>query len=113
MITKRISFAVSIAMLILATAAAVKYAQGLEWISAEAARRTIQFLIGLVLASYGNFMPKDIARSGAAQCAASRSQSALRVGGWSITLAGIAHAGLWAFAPIVFAHTAAIVVVAA
>jgi hypothetical protein len=44
--------------------------------------------------------------------AVARAQSALRIGGWSMTLAGLAHAGLWAFAPLAFADVAAIVVVA-
>ena len=81
-------------------------------ISGDAATRTMQVLIGLTLAAYANVMPKDIGRWRASQRAAARSQSALRVGGWSLTLAGLGYAGLWAFAPIAFADVAAIVVVA-
>ena len=45
--------------------------------------------------------------------AVARAQSALRVGGWSMTLAGLAYAGLWAFAPLGVANIASMVVVAA
>jgi hypothetical protein len=40
-------------------------------------------------------------------------QTALRVGGWSLTIAGLAYAGLWAFAPLSVADTAGLFVVAA
>ena len=70
----------------------------------------MQVIIGLILAAYGNFMPKDVALLRSA-CTTSRSQSVMRVGGWSITLAGLAYAGLWAFAPIAFADIASMIVV--
>ena len=57
-------------------------------------------------------MPKDVGRWRASAVAVARAQSALRVGGWSMTLAGLAYAGLWAFAPLGFANVASVVVVA-
>ncbi|MGH9176844.1 MAG: hypothetical protein ACRD1H_20920 [Vicinamibacterales bacterium] len=113
MILKRTSFALALAGFILAAAAALRYAQGLEIIGADTARRTMQVMIGLILAAYANIMPKDIGHYRASVCAAARSQSALRVGGWSLTLAGLGYAGLWAFTPIAFADVASMVVVAA
>ena len=62
MILKRTSFAVALAVLILGTAAALRYAQGLDLIGADAARRTMQVMIGLILAAYANLMPKDVGR---------------------------------------------------
>ena len=112
MILKRTSFAVAIAVLILGTAAALSYAQSLDLIGPDAAKRTLQVMIGLILAAYSNQMPKDIGRWRASALAAARAQSALRVGGWSMTLAGLAYAGLWAFAPLAFADVASTVVVA-
>jgi hypothetical protein len=111
MILKRTSFAVALAVLILGTAAALRYAQGLDLIGADAARRTMQVTIGLILAAYSNLMPKDVGRWGASAAAVARSQSVLRVGGWSMTLAGLAYAGLWAFAPLALADVAAMAVV--
>src|SRR5262245_42947040 len=112
MMMKRIFFALAVAAFMLMSAAVLKYAQAQEIIGADAARRSIQVMIGLVLMVYGNFMPKDIAATRTTACAASRSQSALRVGGWSMALAGLGYAGLWAFAPLAFANAASMVVVA-
>jgi hypothetical protein len=113
MILKRTSIALALAVFILAAAAALRYAQGLEIIGPDAARRTMQVMIGLILAAYANLMPKDIGRWRASARAAARSQTARRIGGWSLTLAGLGYAGLWAFTPIVFADVAGMVIVAA
>jgi hypothetical protein len=112
MILKRTSFAIALAVLILGTAAALSYAQRLDLIGPDAARRTMQVMIGLILAAYSNLMPKDVGRWRASALAMARAQSALRVGGWSMTLAGLAYAGLWAFVPLAFADVAGMAVVA-
>jgi hypothetical protein len=111
MTLKRTAFALALAALILGMATGLRYAQSLDLIGPDAARRIMQVAIGLMLAAYANLMPKDVGpwRSAAA---AARTQSALRVGGWSMTLAGLVYAGLWAFAPLAFADVASIVVVA-
>jgi hypothetical protein len=113
MMLKRTSFAVAVAVVILGTAAAVRYAQGLDLIGSDAGRRTMQVTIGLILAAYSNMMPKDVGRWRASAAAAARAQSVLRVGGWSMTLAGLAYAGLWAFAPLGVADVVSTAVVAA
>lgn len=112
MILKRTSYAIALAILIMGTAAALTYAQGLDLIGSDTAKRTMQVMIGLILAAYSNLLPKDVGRWRASPLAMARAQSALRVGGWSMTLAGLAYAGLWAFAPLAFADLAAMVVVA-
>ncbi len=112
MILKRIAIALALAVFILAAAAALRYAQDLGSISPDAARRAMQVTIGLILAAYANLMPKDVGRWRASARAAARSQSVLRVGGWSLTLAGLGHAGLWAVAPIALADVAATAIVA-
>jgi hypothetical protein len=112
MILKRLSFALALAVLFLGTAAALTYAQSLDLIGPDTARRTVQVMSGLILAAYANLMPKDVGRWRASTMAAARAQSALRVGGWSMTLAGLAYAGLWAFAPLGFANVASMALVA-
>jgi hypothetical protein len=67
---------------------------------------------GLILAAYSNLMPKEVGRWRASAIAMARAQTALRVGGWSMTLAGLTYAGLWAFAPLAFANIASMAVVA-
>ena len=105
-------FAVALAVLILALAAGLNYAQSLDLIGRDAAKRIMQVAIGLILAAYSNLMPKDVGPWRASAAAVARTQSALRVCGWSMTLAGLAYAGLWAFAPLAFADVASMVVVA-
>jgi len=112
MILRRTSLAVAIAVFILAAAAGLNYLRDLGSVSPDAARRLMQVMIGLILAAYANLMPKDIGRWHASARAAARSQSVLRVGGWSLTLAGLGYAGLWTIAPIAFADVASIVIVA-
>jgi len=112
MIRKRTSVAVAVAILVMASAAVLRYAQGAGLIEEDAARRTMQVMIGLILAAYANLMPKDVGPWQASALAVARAQSTLRVGGWSMTLAGLAYAGLWAFAPLGFVNLASMVVVA-
>jgi len=112
MILKRKSSAIVLAVVMLGTTAALAYAERLDLIGSDAARRTVQAMIGLVLASYSNLMPKDVGPWRASALAEARAQTALRVGGWSMTLAGLAYAGFWAFAPLPVARVAAMSVVA-
>ncbi len=112
MILKRMSFAVALGVLFLGTAAALAYAQSLDIIGPDAAKRTVQVMSGLILAAYSNLMPKEVGRWRASAIAMARAQTALRVGGWSMTLAGLTYAGLWAFAPLAFANIASMAVVA-
>jgi len=109
--TKPISSALKIAAFMLVSALTLRYVQHRELLSADAASRMIQVIIGLALAIQGNFMPKNAARFRG--CATSRMQSSLRIGGWAMTIAGLAYAGFSAFAPITIAYIASIFVVAA
>jgi hypothetical protein len=113
MITNRLGWAIVLAAFILAAAAVLRYAEAAGFISDELAIRTMQVLIGLMCAGYGNVMPKQLGRPRGSAAAESRAQKAHRVGGWSMTLAGLVYAGLWAFAPLGFADFASVVVVAA
>ena len=112
MILTRVTASMALAGVILITAATLKYAQAEDVISPEVTRRSMQVLFGLMLAAYANVMPKDIGNWQASSRAVARSQSALRVGGWSFALAGLAYAGLWAFAPLAVADIAAMAIVA-
>jgi len=98
------------AALVLGMAAGLRYAQSFDLIGPDAARRTMQVTVGLILAAYSNLMPKDVGPWRSSALAAARTQSGAE--GWSMTLAGLAYAGLWAFAPLAFADVASTVVVA-
>lgn len=110
---KRLGSAVVLAAAFLAIAGSLKYAAANGVIDADTAKRAIQVLIGLGLAAYANMIPKQIGAPARSPAAESRSQAALRVGGWSMTLAGLTSAGLWAFAPLSVADTGSLAVVAA
>jgi hypothetical protein len=105
--------AVVFAAILLGLAAGLRYAESTGMLQTDAAKRTIQALIGLSLAAYANVMPKQIGRPRSSPRAESWAQAALRVGGWSLTLAGLAYAGLWAFAPLAVADTGGLLVVGA
>lgn len=113
MLTKRLTWAIALAVFILGSALALRYAENAGMMGEDAARRTMQVLIGLMLAGYANLMPKQLGRARGSAEAEARAQAALRVGGWSLTLAGLIFAGLWAFAPLALADVGSLVVVAA
>ena len=68
------------------------YARKLGYIEAETVTRLVLGATGLMVAWFGNRMPKTFVPS-------TRARQAQRVGGWSMALSGLAYAGLWAFAP--------------
>lgn len=113
MIVKRLGFALGLAAVFLAVAAGLRFAAAEAMITDDLAQRAVQVIIGLGLAAYANVMPKQLGGPRNSAEAETRAQAALRVAGWSMTLAGLAHAGLWAFAPLPFASTASMVLVAA
>lgn len=112
MIINRLGFAIALGVFILAAAAGLEYAESAGMVGEEGARRTMQVLIGLILAAYANLMPKQLGRPRRSAHAETRVQAALRAGGWSMTLAGLAYAGLWALAPLPFADIAGTAAVA-
>ena len=109
MIFKRFGGAIVLAVTYLAAAAALRYASVHGMIGEDVATRAVQVIIGLGLAAYANVMPKQVRGPRRSAQAETRAQAAQRVGGWSITLAGLAHAGLWAFAPLTIASPASMV----
>lgn len=108
----RIPVALTIAAVIIGSSAALTYAGNRDLIGDETVQRIMQVMFGLVLAAYANVAPKELGRWRSVE-AAKRSQSAARVGGWSLTLAGVGYAALWALTPVDFAGIAGIVLVGA
>lgn len=112
MMIKRLGFALGVAAAFLAVAAGMRLAAAEGIVSEDLAQRIVQVLIGLGLAAYANVMPKQLSGPRRSVEAETRSQTALRVAGWSMTLAGLAYAGFWAFAPLPFADTVSMIPVA-
>lgn len=110
---KDIAASLGLGLVILVGAAALKWAEGQGWISAETVRVSVQIALGLMVAYYGNYIPKQVARKAFSPDVARRTQSALRFGGWALTLGGLGYAALWAFTPTSFADTASMIVLGA
>jgi hypothetical protein len=83
-------------------------------IDSETTTRGVMVLIGLMLVVVGNGMPKK-QEGPPAQTIGEIAvrQSITRVGGWALTLGGLAWAGIWAFAPHNMAEAGSIAVGAA
>ena len=78
---------------IIALALVATLARKMGYIDGDTVTRVVIGMNGLMIAWYGNRMPKALAPSAHARQVA-------RVCGWSFVLSGIAYAGFWAFAPI-------------
>lgn len=68
------------------------YARKLGYIDSDTVTRLVMGATGLMIAWFGNRMPKRIVPNAWAR-------QATRLGGWSMVLSGLVYAGLWAFAP--------------
>jgi hypothetical protein len=83
---------------IVALALGASFARELGYIDSDTVTRVVIGTNGLMIAWYGNRMPKAFAPNADAR-------KITRVGGWSLFLSGLVYAGLWAFAPIPMAIT--------
>jgi hypothetical protein len=78
---------------IIVLALAASAARKLGYLDADTTLRLVIGAIGLMTAAMGNRIPKTVVPG----VSVYRAQ---RVAGWSMTLAGLVYAALWAFAPI-------------
>lgn len=107
---RSIVYALAAGAVFVAVTLLLSYAKNHGFIEEETMKHSVQVLTGLMLAGYSNFTPKQIGRAGTPQQEAYK-QRLLRVSGWSMVLAGLAYAGLWAFAPLDVANIASVAVV--
>jgi hypothetical protein len=77
---------------VIGLALAATLARQMGYIDGEAVTRIVIGANGLMIAWYGNRMPKTFVPDAMAR-------RVHRVGGWSMALSGLVYAGLWAFAP--------------
>ena len=78
---------------IIALALVATLARKAGYVDGDTVTRVVIGVNGLMIAWYGNRMPKALAPS-------PRARQVARVAGWSFVLSGIVYAGFWAFAPI-------------
>ena len=81
---------------ILVLALAATLARNLGYIDQEATMRIVLGATGLMIASFGNRIPKTFAPSAGAR-------KAQRVAAWSMVLSGLVYAGAFIFAPVMTA----------
>ena len=77
----------------LAVAFSAVVAHKLGYVDRDTVTRVVIGANGLMMAWYGNRMPKAFVPG-------AQARRARRVAAWSLVLSGLAYAGLWAFAPI-------------
>ena len=78
---------------ILVMALAAKAASKVGIVDADTVTRMVVGANGLLVAWYGNLMPKTFVPNACAR-------RVRRVGGWAMALSGLAYAGLFLFAPL-------------
>ena len=100
MTTNRITPSLALAGLLIAVSIGLAYLRRLGVVGAETPARGAMALTGILLAVYGNVIPKSVSRL------SPKGESLERVTGWATVLAGIAYAAIWAFAPIEIAAIA-------
>jgi hypothetical protein len=81
---------------VIAVSLAATIARQFDYITAETSIRIALGATGLMLAWYGNRMPKAFAPE-------AKARQVTRVAGWSMAISGLIYAGLWAFAPMTVA----------
>jgi hypothetical protein len=91
---------------IVAVALTASTARKLGYMDADTVQRLVIGANGLMVAWYGNRMPKAFVPS-------AQARKARRVGGWAMVLSGLVYAGLWAFAPIPVATDGGMVAIVA
>ncbi len=77
---------------LVALALSATYARELGYIERDTVTRIVLGATGLMVAWYGNRMPKTFVPSAWAR-------RVNRVGGWSMALSGLVYAGLWTLPP--------------
>ena len=98
-ITQSLALAMSALLMTLA------WAGKADLIIGDLAMRLSMIVTGLVIAFYGNAIPKLVLRS-------ARARSARRFAGWAFVLSGLTCAAVWAVAPIEVAKPVSIAMIA-
>ncbi|TWT21420.1 hypothetical protein FQY83_08755 [Luteimonas marina] len=97
---KHVLFAVKLAAVMIGAALLLALARKQGWIDHGLVVRAYNVVMGLALAVYFNVMPKVMHEAPPRSMReATLAQAVARVSGWTMTLAFLAWAALWAFAP--------------
>jgi drug/metabolite transporter (DMT)-like permease len=94
MMTQRITGNLTLAFTLLTVAAGLTYARRMGWVDIDLPARGTMIASGMLVAIYGNAIPKAI------RATSPGARSVQRVAGWAFVLSGLAYAAIWAFAPL-------------
>lgn len=98
--SKHILFALKLAAVMVGAALLLTLARRQGWIDQELVVRAYNVVMGLAFAAYGNVLPKMMHGTPPRSLQeATLAQALARVSSWAMTLAFLAWAALWAFAP--------------
>ena len=95
--------AIAVAALLLAVPLGAHLARALGWIATgdgDLSSRLFGIAGGLILAVYGNFIPRQLERYDPARTDPGRWQRLQRRSAWAFVLAGLACAAIWALLPV-------------
>lgn len=90
---------VALAIIMLTISLGLAIAQRLDLIGNGIADRVFGAVIGIMLAVYGNAVPKNLERLEGRQCRPSRIQSFQRFAGWTMVVTGLLYAAVWIILP--------------
>lgn len=105
MMTQRITGGLTLAFGLLSVAAGLAYARRIGAVSPDMAMRGNMAAIGLMVAFYGNDIPKVVKSNSV--CV----RAVQRFAGWAFVLSGLAYAGIWALVPLDWAADTAMAAV--
>ena len=96
-------FAVAVSAALIAVPLVTQLAKALDWIAAgdgDLSSRLFGIAGGLILAAYGNVIPRQLERYDPAKCDPARWQRLQRRAAWAFVLAGLACAAIYALLPV-------------
>ncbi|HEY4144079.1 hypothetical protein [Pinirhizobacter sp.] len=110
---KQIVFSLKLAAVMLGGSLLLVLARKQGWVDAEHVLRANNVILGLALAAFSNATPKMLNGPPRSLHHATLAQAAGRVSGWTMTVAFLIWAALWAFAPREYATILSVAAVVA
>jgi hypothetical protein len=100
MFWKPILSSIIFGLLMVVVVLSLKSAAAHHVVSGDVPLRGIEALMGLMIAFYGNAIPKTLQRLRDGKIESGRVQSLRRTIGWLLTVGGLGFAAVWAAAPL-------------
>ncbi|MET3652080.1 hypothetical protein [Dyella japonica] len=112
-IRQDIVLGLKLGIVMIGAASLLALARSQGWLDGAMVERAFNVILGLAFAAYSNLIPKMYGPPPRSLRHATLAQAVRRVSSWAMTLAFLAWAALWAFAPKEFARVTSVAVVGA